>query len=79
MGSPPGVSDRDLGQERLGGVYRRVGDLLAQTGDLSNLLEEVDLALFVPIDTNARRVVTTVFLTSEAVAKDLTNRFAVLR
>jgi hypothetical protein len=54
MGSPPGVSDGDLGQECLRSVNRRVGDLLAQAGDLSNLLEEVDLALLVPVDANAR-------------------------
>ena len=78
VGSPPSVSDRDLGQEGLGSVHGRVGDLLAQTCDLSNLLEVVDLALFVSIDTNARRVVTTVFLASEAVAKDFANTFAIL-
>ena len=79
MGSPSSVSDRDLGQERLGGIHSRVGDLLAQTGDLSDLLEVVDLALFISIDANARRVVATVFLTSEAIAENLTNRFSVLR
>ena len=79
VGSPSGVSDGDLGQERPGGVHRRVGDLLAQTSDLSNLLEVVNLALSVSIDANARRIVATVFLTSEAVAEDLTNGFAVLR
>ena len=79
MGSPPSVSDRDLGQERLGGVHSRVGDLFAQTGDLSNLFEVVNFVVFVAIDANARRVVATVFLTSKAVAEDLTNGFAVLR
>lgn len=78
VGSPPSVSDRDLGQERLGSVHGRVGDLLAQTCNLANLLEVVNV-VFVPIDANARRVVTTVFLASEAVTKDFTNSFAILR
>jgi len=79
MGGPPSVSDGNLGQEFFGDVHGRFGDLLAQTSDLSNLLEVVNLACLVSIDTNARRVVATVFLTSEAVAEDFTNSFAVLR
>ena len=78
MSSPASVSDRDLGQERLGGVHGRVGDLLAQTSNLSNLLEVVNLVLLVSINANARRIVATIFLTGEAIAEDLTNSFAIL-
>ena len=78
VSSPASMSDRDLGQERLGGVHGRIGDLLAQTSDLSDLLEVVNLSWFVTIDANARRVVPTVFLTGEAIAEDLTNSLAVL-
>ena len=54
VGSPSSVSDGDLRQERLGGVHSRVGDLFAQTGDLSDLLEVVNLGLLIPIDADAR-------------------------
>ncbi len=78
MGSPTSVCNRDLGDEGLGGVDVGFGDTLAEASDLANLLEEKYLSRLVTIDTNAGRVVATVFLAGETVAEDLTDRLPVL-
>ena len=72
------MSDGDLGSDDLGGINVGLGDTLAQAGHLANFLEIDDLARLVPIDTKTSRIVTTIFLTSKSVAKDLEEFLAVL-
>lgn len=78
MGCPAGVSDGDLRRKLLGDVNIGLGDLLAETGDFANFLEEESLAGLVAIDANARGVVTSVLLARKAVTEDLADLFAVL-
>jgi len=54
--------------ENLGGVYARAGDALTKAGDLADFLEIIHFAGSIAIDTDAGRVVTTVFLAGETVA-----------
>jgi len=55
VGGPAGVSDGDLGEESLLLVDGRIGNLLAETGHLADLLEEDHITRFVTIDTDACR------------------------
>lgn len=78
VGCPSRVSDRDLRVENLGSVYVRGGDALAKASNLAHFLEEIYFAWSITVDTDAGRVVTTVLLAGETVAKDLTNFLAIL-
>jgi hypothetical protein len=79
VGRPSRVCDRDLGVENLGGVYARAGDALTKTGDLADFLEIKHFAGNIAVDTDAGRVVTTVFLAGETVAEDIADFLATLR
>lgn len=78
VGSPASVGDGDLGEESLARVDIRFCNVLAQACDLSDLLEKKDFSSFVTVDTNACRVVSTIFKALETVAKDVANGFAIL-
>ena len=78
MRCPAGVSDGDLGEEGLGCVHVGLGDALAETSDLADLLEEKCFVWLVTIDANPCRVVTSVFETRESIAKRLTDTFTIL-
>jgi hypothetical protein len=78
MGCPTCVRDRDLRVENFGCVYVCGGDTLTETGNFTDLLEVKHFARSIAINTNAGRVVTTILLTCEAVAKDITNFLAIL-
>jgi hypothetical protein len=79
VGRPAGVGDRDLRVEHFRSIYVRSGDALAKACDLTNFLEVVHVAGGVAIDTDARRVVTTVLLTGETVTEDVANFLAILK
>jgi hypothetical protein len=64
--------------ENFGCVHVRGGDTLAETGYFADLLEEEYLARSITVDTDAGRVVTTIFLTGETVAEDIANLLAIL-
>ena len=55
VGSPAGVSDRDLGNEGLRLVDSGVCDLLAETGHFADLLEEDHITGLVTIDADTCR------------------------
>lgn len=78
MRGPSSVCDGDLRQERLRCVDTGFCDLLAETSDFADFLEEEHFTWLVAIDANTGRVVTAILLTSEAIAKDFANRLAVL-
>lgn len=78
VGRPSGVCDRDLRVENLGGVYARARDALTKAGDLADFLEIVHFAGGIAVDTDAGRVVTTIFLAGETVAEDIANFLATL-
>ena len=78
VGGPARVRDRDLRNESLRSVDVGLGDALAESGDLADLLEEEHLSGLVAIDANTRGVVATVLLAGEARTEDLTDRLAVL-
>jgi hypothetical protein len=79
VGRPSRVCDRDLRVENLGGVYARAGDALTKAGDLADFLEIKHFAGNIAVDTDAGRVVTTVFLAGETVAEDIADFLATLR
>jgi len=64
--------------ENLGGVYARAGDALTKASDLANFLEIKHFAGSIAVDTDAGRVVTTVFLAGETVAEDIADFLASL-
>jgi len=64
--------------EDFGSIHLRGGDTLAETGDFTDLLEEDYLARSITVDANAGGIVTTIFLTGETVAEDITNLLAIL-
>jgi hypothetical protein len=64
--------------ENFGSIHLRAGDTLAETGDFTDLLEEDYLARSITVDANAGGIVTTIFLTGETVAEDITNLLAIL-
>jgi hypothetical protein len=73
------VCDRDLRVEHFRGVYVRRGNALAKAGNLANFLEVEDLAGGIAVDTDAGRIVTTVLLAGETIAKDVANFLAILQ
>ena len=75
---PPSVRDGDLREEGLVHVHGRFCDLLAQASDLADLLEEYHLALLVPVDTHASRIVASVLLPCETIDEDIADSLAVL-
>jgi len=76
MGCPAGVGDGDLGDGCLLDVDGRCGDLLAETGDLADLLEVDDVARLVAVDAEAGGVVSTILLAGEASAQDFEDLLA---
>jgi hypothetical protein len=64
--------------ENFGCVHLRGCDTLAETGDFTDLLEEEYIAGSIAVNTDAGRVVTTILLAGETVAKDITNFLAIL-
>ena len=76
--SPSRMRDADLGDEGLGNIDRGRGDLLAQPNDFADLLVEEDFAGLVAIYTETSGVIPAVFLTREAIAKNLEDFFATL-
>ena len=78
MSSPSSVSDGDLRNEGLRSVDAGFGNLLAQASYFADLLEEEHLAWLVAVNTDPRRVVAAVLLTSKPVAEDLADRLPVL-
>lgn len=79
MGCPTSVGDRDLGDERLGGVHTGLCDALAKTSDLANLLVEDGFVGLVTIDAYAGRIVASVLKTRQTIAKGLADAFTVLK
>jgi hypothetical protein len=73
------VGDGDLRHEGLVHIDGGSRNLLSQTGDLSNFLEEQDLASLIAIDPDSGRVVSTVLLASKASAQDLKNFLTALK
>ena len=78
MRRPTRVCNRDLRVENLGGVYVRASDALTKASDLADFLEIIHLAGSIAVDTDAGRVVTTVFLAGETVAEDIADFLATL-
>lgn len=78
VSGPTSMRDGGLRHECLGRVGRRLGDELLEAGHLANLLEEHDLARFVPIDTNPSTVVAAVLQTLETSSENFADGFAVL-
>ena len=78
VGRPSRVCDRDLRVENLGGVYVRAVNALTKACNLANFLEIKHFAGNIAVDTDAGRVVTTVFLAGETVAEDITDFLASL-
>ena len=78
MGRPSRVCDRYLRVENLGGVHLRAGDALTKAGDFAYFLEIKHFARSVAVDTDAGRVVTTVFLAGKTVAEDIADFLATL-
>ena len=78
MRRPPSVGDRYLREEGLGGGHCGLGDTLAETGDLADLLEEERLAGLVAVNAYACRVIAPILETRETIAKRLANTFSVL-
>jgi hypothetical protein len=79
VGRPASVGDGHLVEELLGGVDLSLRNLLAKSSNLADLLEEDRLSWLIAVDANASGIISAVLLASEAVAKDLTDRLAVLR
>ena len=79
VGGPASVSDGNLGRERLRSVHGRLGDGLAETSHLTDVLVEEDLALLVAIDTDTARVVPAILLAGKTIAKDLDDLLAFLQ
>ncbi len=75
---PACVGNRDLGEEGLGSVDVGLGDLLAETSDLADFLEEEHLSGLVPVNADAGGVIAAVLLASESSDKDLANLLPVL-
>lgn len=75
MSSPTGVGDGNLGNKGLLHVDSGRSDLLAETSDLAYFFEEEDFTLLIPINTEASRVVSTIFLASKTLAKNFKNLF----
>ena len=78
VGRPASVRDGNLRVEDFGRVELCARDPLAETSDFTDFLEEKDLSRSISIDTDAGRVVTTIFLAGETVAKDVANFLAIL-
>lgn len=78
VGRPSRVCDRDLRVENLGGVYARGGDARTKAGDLADFLEIKHFAGSIAVNTDAGRIVTTVFFAGETVAKDFADFLATL-
>jgi len=78
VGGPARVCDGDLRVEHFRSVHFRGGDPLPKACDLANFLEVEHLAGGIAIDTDASRVVTTVLLAGETVAKNVADFLAIL-
>ena len=64
--------------ENLCSVYARVGDALTKAGDFADFLKIKHFAGSIAIDTDAGRIVTTVFLAGETVTEDVADFLASL-
>lgn len=78
VSGPAGVGNGDLGNKGLGGVNVGLSNALAKSSHFAHFLEVDGLSWFVAVDTDTRRVISTILLTGKTVAKDLQNLFAVL-
>jgi hypothetical protein len=78
MGRPSRVCDPDLQAENFGGVYLYFcgGEALMKAGDLADFLETVHFAGSIAVNTDAGRVVTTIFLAGETVAEDTVSQIS---
>jgi len=77
VGGPARVCDRDLRVEHFRSVDFRAGDPLSKACDLANFLEVEHLAGRIAIDTDAGRIVTTVLLAGETIAKNVADFLAI--
>lgn len=78
VGGPSGVGHTHLGDGDLVKVDGRLIDVLAESGDLADLLENEGVLLGVTVNGNTGRVVTSVFETGETVDKNVNDLLAVL-
>lgn len=78
MRGPSRMRNADLGYIGLRDIDGGRGDLFAQPNDFADFLEEEDLAGLVAIYGKTSRVVSSVFLACETIAKDLKDFFAAL-
>ena len=67
MSGPTGVGNAGMGIKDLGGVWVALGNELAQTDDLADLLEGEDLVLAIAVDSQAGGVVATVLESGETI------------
>lgn len=78
VSSPTSVGDRNLGNKGLLHIDSGRSDLLAETSDLAYFFEEDHFTVLIPINTEASRVVSTIFLASKTLAKNFKNLFTAL-
>lgn len=78
VGGPSGVSHTHLRDGNLVKVDRRLVNVLAESSDLANLLEDKGVLFGVTIDRNTGRVVTSVLETGKAIDEDVNDLLAVL-
>ena len=78
MSGPAGVSDGYLGNESLVNVEGRGRNLLAETSNLSDLLEVYNGARGITIDTETSRVVPAVLLAGKPITEGLEDFLASL-
>jgi hypothetical protein len=64
--------------ENLCGIYVRAGDALTKADDFADFLKIKHFAGSIAVDTDAGRVVTTVFLAGETVTEDIADFLASL-
>lgn len=78
VSGPTGVGQTHLGDRDLAEVNGRLVNMLAESSDLADLLENESVPLCVTINGNTGRVVTSVFETSKTVDKNVYDLLAVL-
>lgn len=79
MSGPSGVCDRNLLNICPLLVDGALFDEFLQTSDLAYMLEQEHLALFVSVDTEASRVISTVFLASETLNQNIADGLTILK
>ena len=76
MGSPSRVGNGNLSYGCLFHIKRRTSDLLPKASNFSNFLEVDGRARLITVNTETRRIITTVLLASKPCNKDFKNLFS---